>query len=180
MKLYDIPLEFALIEHTLDYLLTVNEGEVTPEVEAAEQKLADFLRDGSAKIEAAACVIKNIEADAQACKDEAQRLSSRSASLANNASRLKSLVGVAVDSAFDGKVKTPKFTIYMQDNPQGYSVETAPDCDLLKLADMFPQFVKVEASPKKKEITDAVKAGAELPYGLIISKNPQSRSLRIR
>jgi hypothetical protein len=175
MKLYEIPAEFAFIEHSLDVLLTATEGEVTPEVEAAEAKVAEFLKAGSAKIEAAACVIKNIEADAQACKDEAARLSTRSASLANNAARLKALVGVAVDSAFEGKVKTPKFTVYMQDNPQGYSVETAPDCDLLKLAQTFPQFVKVEAAPKKKELTDALKAGEELPTGILVSANPRSR-----
>lgn len=179
MKLYDIPLEFSLIEHTLDFLLTVNEGEVTPEVEAKEQELKTFLLEGSAKVEAAVCVVKNLEADAQACADEAKRLSARSKAIQNNADRLKSLVGHAVDAAFEGKVKTPRFTIYMQDNPQSYSVDVLPDCDLIKLAETHPGFVKIVAEPRKKELTEAFKAGESVP-GLRVFENPRGRSLRIR
>jgi hypothetical protein len=43
MKLYEIPAEFAFIEHSLDVLLTATEGEVTPEVEKPQkQKWPNF------------------------------------------------------------------------------------------------------------------------------------------
>ena len=70
MKLYDIPIEAADIEAEL----AENYGELTPEI---EQRIAQFLSDGKDKIEAAAVVVKSLEADAAICKQEAQRLMQR-------------------------------------------------------------------------------------------------------
>src|SRR5579863_4580877 len=98
MRLYDIPVEAEEIER----LLTESEGELTPEI---EEKIKAFVEGGKEKLEHAACVVKSLTAQAQACKEEADRLSNRRKAIEANIDRLKGLMLVAVDAGFNGKLK---------------------------------------------------------------------------
>jgi hypothetical protein len=173
MKLYDIPFEAAQIEQQL----MDADGELTPEI---EKQIGEFLNAGKDKIEAAAMVVRTLEMEAEACKAEAKRLQERSASFTKNADRLKGLVLVALDSAFGGKVKTPLFTIWGQTSAPTIAVELTPDCEVEKFAAEFPWAVKQTIELKKREVVDSIKAGNEIPPGVMYSENPGTRYLRIK
>ncbi len=107
MKLYEISIEAAAIEQ----LLTDAEGELTPEL---EQHITEFLRGGKEKLEHAACVLQSLAVQAEACRAESVRLDNRRRALERNSERLKSLMLIALDAAFGGKIKTAMFTIWGQ------------------------------------------------------------------
>lgn len=173
MKLYDIPMEFAELEQAL----IESEGELTPDL---EQRFDDFLRGGKDKIEAASMVIRTLEREADACKTEAARLSERKTSHEKNAERLKKMVLIAVDSAFDGKVKTSLFTVWGQTSAARQSVDLMPGSDLEELKKRAPEFVRTSYELDKKAIEEAHKSGKALPEDIIISDVPGTRYLRIK
>ena len=92
-------------------MLTENEGELTPELEA---RLDALMLEGPARMEAAAMVVRQLEANATACEEESKRLRERAKAFSDNASRLKNRMTLALDAAFGGKVKTALFTIWAQ------------------------------------------------------------------
>jgi hypothetical protein len=173
MKLYDIPFEAAQIEQQLIDC----EGELTPEL---EKQIDEFLKTGKDKVEAAAMVVRTLEMEAEACKTETKRLQERCSSLNRNADRLKGLVLMALDSAFGGKVKTPLFTIWGQTSAPTISVEFTPDCEVEEFAKSNPWAVKQVIELKKREVVDSIKAGNEVPPGVMYSENPGTRYLRIK
>jgi hypothetical protein len=179
MKVYEIPFEIEAAFAIYENLLTESQGEVTPEVEAAELNLKTILEQGSDKIEAAACVIRNLESEEIALKAEAARLMARGSSAGANAARLKAVIGMALP-ALGGKVKTPKFTVYTQKNPTSYDLTVAPDVDLAASAVQFPELFKVIVEPRKSTLTDAYKQGVPLPTGFVITEKPETYSTRIK
>jgi hypothetical protein len=181
IKLYDIPMEFAALE----IALVEAEGELSPEL---EKQFDEFMRGGKDKIEAAAMVVRTLEAEAEMCGAQAQailesevkRLKDRQQSHSNNASRLKALVLRAVDAAFDGKVKTSLFTIYGQTSAPTLSVDLAPEINIEDLEVTNPDLIRKKLELNKDAIKTAYKNGGELPDSLIVSEVPGTRFLRIR
>jgi hypothetical protein len=174
VKLYDIPIEAADIEAEL----AENYGELTPEI---EQRIAQFLSDGKDKIEAAAVVVKSLEADAAICKQEAQRLMQRAQCLDKGADRLKNLVLCAVDSGFGGKVKTAKFTLWGQNAATSVSFEIKPGTDIYELASSAPWSIRTQDPEMDKlALKEAHKAGVEMPDCIVVSEQAGTRYLRIR
>jgi hypothetical protein len=173
MKLYDIPMEFAELEQAL----VESEGELSPEL---EKRFDEFMRGGKDKIEAAAMVIRTLEGEANACKTEAIRLSDRQASHQKNAAQLKNMVLIALDAAFDGKVKTSLFTIWGQTSAPGQSIDLAPGSTIEDLHKRAPEYVRTRYELDKDAIKQASKEGKALPEDLIVSDVPGTRFLRIR
>jgi hypothetical protein len=172
IRLYEIPIEANDIESSL----ADNGGELTPEI---EQRIADFLSQGKDKIEAAAVVVKSIQADAAICKAESTRLSQRAASLENAADRLKGMMLFAIDEGFGGKVKTAKFTIWGQNSADTVHFEFAPGADIYKLAAAAPCFIRAtDPELDKKALKDARDAGIALPECLVVNELPGTRFLR--
>lgn len=174
MRLYEIPIEADKIEEELHE----NLGELTPELQA---RIEDFLAQGKAKIEAAAIVVKSMEADAEVCKAEAKRLVERGARLALAAEKLQNLMLFAVDQGFAGKVKTARFTIWGQNAGAQTRVDLKPGMDINAVMARFPEYIRV-ATPELNLIAlkDAIKAGVVLPDDFTIDQKPGVRFLRIR
>lgn len=170
LKLYSIPIEFAMLEQAL----IENSGELTPEL---EKQLDEFLRAGKDKIEGAAMVLRGMELEADACSEEAKRLTERSASLGKNAERLKKLVLAAVDGGFGGKVKTSLFTIWGQTSAPTVSFDLAPGAMLETLPE---QYVRVRRELAKDALKEAHKRGESLPDEVIVSEIPGTRFLRVK
>ena len=99
LSLYEISKEGQFLE----LALTESEGELTPEIEA---RIDALLIAGSDKLEAAQHVCWNFDAAADACKAEAKRLTERAKAFEAHSDRLKSRMVAALDSAFNGKIKT--------------------------------------------------------------------------
>lgn len=174
VKLYEIPIVAAEIEETL----CENYGELTEEL---EQRIAAFLRESKDKIENAAMVVKSIEADAEVCEVEADRLLKRAAGLRKGADRLKGLMLYAVDEGFGGKVKTARFTVWTQTSAPVTIIELKQGADIYELSINAPKFVRTyDPELDKIALKEAVKAGEQLPDSLVVLEKPGTRFLRIR
>ena len=113
-------------------------------------------------------VDKELAKDEQALRDEAQRLRERATSIGNNRKILKQNLQEAMEETDKKKIKTPEFTIYIQNNPQS-----------LKLIDesKIPAYLtKTDIVPDKTRIKQLLKEGKDVP-GAELST---SSSLRIR
>jgi hypothetical protein len=179
VKIYDIAFEVESAFAIYEALVTDAAGEVTPEVEEAERNLKALLEQGADKIESAACVIRNLESESIALKAEAARLMERGQTAQKSADRLKQLIGFALP-ALGGKVKTPKFTCWIQKNPTSYDVEIHDGVDPMDVARQWPDLMKVEAVPRKSLIVERVKQGAYLPAYFHVTEKPETFSTRIK
>ena len=171
MKLYDIPNEFASLWEQIEA------AESDEQINSLESIFSEMLQESTNKVEAAAKVVKMLEADATAAADEIKRLTAKKQSAEKQSDRLKGLMLYAVDTAFSGKVKTPLFTIYGQSSAPTLKFEPAPDADITTLP---AEFVRISADLNRKSLADAFKEGREIPDAIIVSEEAGKRTLRIR
>ena len=130
----------------------------------------DSLNDAiEVKAENTATVIKQLEANADMIANEIKRLSERRTTLENNAKRLKIYLQDQLEYCGKEKIKGPRFTVSIQNNPQSVDV-----LDETKI----PAAYFIEQAPKldRKELLAQLKAGETIP-GVAVK---QTRSLRIR
>lgn len=104
------------------------------------------------KAENTAKLIKCLEADAKAIKEEEQRLADRRRTLENRISSIKEYLFNQMEVAGLDKVKRPTLTVSIQANPP--SVEVS-DESLIPSDYMVPQPAKID----KKAILTALKGG---------------------
>lgn len=172
MNLYEVGKEGL----ELNEILTANDGELTPEL---EERLDAFLRSGKAKIDAACMVVREMKASEKAIEDETLRMEQRHGMFVADRKRLESRILGAVDAAFEGKVKTPLFTVWGQNSAETFSVEVAADADLKALHEADPELVRVGYSLDKAKCRELIKGGATI-NGVTITENPGTRYLRIK
>jgi Siphovirus Gp157 len=170
LKLYEIPLEFAVLETAL----VESDGELTPEL---EKQLDEFLRSGKDKLEGGAMVMRGLEMEAAACRTEALRLAQRADSIDKNVGRLKGLILYALDGAFGGKVKTALFTIWGQTSAVVMNLDLAPG---VELTDLPENFVRTKRELAKDAVKEAIKKGEPIPDEIIVSEVPGTRFLRVK
>lgn len=109
------------------------------------------------KIEATIIVARQLEADAEACKAEAKRLTERARAFERNAKACKDRVLWAMETTGRDKIKRQLFTITRQ---AGRPIVDIDDVDLLP-ADYI--VTKTTESPDKRALLDALKAGLAVP-----------------
>jgi hypothetical protein len=174
MKLYDISIEAEQIEAELSETY----GELTPEMEA---RISEFIAASKDKVEAAAAVVRSLEADAGIVQTESERMRERAAGLQRGADRLKELILQVVDRAFDGKLKTPRFTIWGQNAAKKLVVDLVPGTDVYRLAATEPwAFRTKDPELNLQAIKDAVKTGTPIPEGIHVEEGEATRFLRIK
>jgi hypothetical protein len=173
MTLYDISMEGMELEN----ILTENEGELTPELEA---RMDALLLEGPQRIEAAAMVVRTLESSADAAKAEAKRLTERATSFETNAKNLKNRIAIALDAAFGGKVKTPLFTIWNQTSADTVSFELEAGTSYEDLLTTNPEIVRVSYPLDKKAIAELYKNNASLPETVVPMPSQGTRYVRIK
>lgn len=147
MKLYEIS---DAIRAALDHI------DVDPET--GEILSADALHaveaEASDKIEATALYLRELDAEAKAAKDEADRMIARVKSMQKRSDYLKSMLLDALHAT--GKVKTSRVTV---------SIRTTKAVEIAEGADLPEAYttVKTTVSPNKTAIKDALSAGIEVP-----------------
>ena len=171
--LYDLTKEGMEIADMLGETL----GELTPELEA---RLDALMTEGPERIEAAAKVVRMMEADAKACEEESDRLRQRAASFAAQADRLKQRMAFCLDAAFGGKVKTALFTIWTQKSADRTVAELLPGVTPEMLQEERPDLVRVKVDLDRQKCVELFKAHAELPEVLVFEEREGSRSVRIK
>jgi phage host-nuclease inhibitor protein Gam len=158
-------------------MLIENEGELTPEL---ENRLDALMIAGPDKIEAGAMVVRTLESSADACKNEAKRLLERARSFDANADRLKQRMVYALDAAFNGKVKTDRFTIWTQKSSDSTAVDLAEEFTLDQLQSEHPEFVRTKLELDKTAIKAAYDAETPLPDSVFVIKTEGKRYLRLK
>lgn len=147
MKLYEIApaLRFALDDIVVD--------EETGEILNADA-LHAVEAEASDKIEATALYLRELDAEAKAAKDEADRMIARVKSMQKRSDYLKSMLLDALHAT--GKVKTARVTV---------SIRTTQAVEIAEGADLPEAFqtVKTTVSPNKVAIKQALLDGVEVP-----------------
>lgn len=179
MKLYSIPGELETLLNSYESLLVESQGEVTDEVAIVEDEIKTFCKAASEHVEACAAVLLQLDADAEILASEVKRLNERKRGLESNRERLAGLVSKVLDLSFDGKIKTPMFTVFNADSKGATEVTIEDGFDAYQLASEHPGFFKAPEI-RKSELLQAVKGGAKIPEGLMITSFPGKRSLRIK
>lgn len=147
MKLYEIApaLRFALDDIVVDE----ETGEIlsSDALHAVEAQAAE-------KIEATALYLRELDAEAKAAKDEADRMLDRVKSMQKRSDYLKAMLLDALHAT--GKVKTARVTV---------SIRTTQAVEVSEGADLPEAYttVKTTVSPNKVAIKQALSDGIEVP-----------------
>jgi hypothetical protein len=173
MTLYDVAIEGMQLEDAL----IAAEGELTPEL---EERLDRLMQEGPDRVEAAAMVVRNLEAFEEQCKAEARRLSERAKAFENNIERVKDRILAAVDGAFSGKVKTAKFTIWSQKAADRVAYDLREEFSLEMLKEEYPELVRTKLELDKKACADLYDGGMELPESIFRDETIGKRFIRIK
>ena len=163
MTIYDIDNEFATKMDELLEIFDEETGEVTDidRFEELKKALDSLAEERKQKISNVACWYKSLVAEANAIKEEKQKLAKRQAACENKAENLKKYLEYALQGE---KFKDARVNITYRPTK---SVGFIPDYDYSKLP---PEFQKVTIEPKKTEIKKAIESGVEIPGAFIEEK----------
>ena len=163
MTIYDIDNEFATKMNELLEIFDEETGEVTDidRFEELKKALDGLAEERKQKISNVACWYKSLVAEANAIKEEKQKLAKRQAACENKAENLKKYLEYALQGE---KFKDARVNITYRPTK---SVGFIPDYDYSKLPQ---EFQKVTIEPKKTEIKKAIESGVEIPGVFIEEK----------
>lgn len=145
-------------------------GDDEVDLDALEKALSSIEDNIEIKAESMAKLVKGIDGDIAALKEEENRLAKRRKSLENKQVNIKQYLENQLNVMGIDKVKTPLFTVALQNNP--------PSVNILN-EDLIPEQYKksvTTVSIVKKDLLD------DLKQGLIVegAEIKQGKSLRIR
>ena len=147
MKLYQIS---DAIRQALDH---IELDEETGEILSADA-LHAVEAEAAEKIEATALYLRELDAEAKAAKEEADRMLARVKSMQKRSDYLKAMLLDALHAT--GKVKTARVTVSIR-TTQAVAVDEGAN-----LPEAYTT-VKTTVSPNKTAIKDALSAGIEVP-----------------
>lgn len=165
MNLYELTGDVLKLQQLLE------SGDVV-DTELLNDVLADTTADYENKIESYAKVYKNLSADVDALKVEADRLTARRKTLENNITRLKAAMFDSMKQTGKTKIKGELFTVSIQAN--GGKIPVIVDVDTSKLPD---ELVKIEEKPDLDAIAKYID---EHPDTDLAHYGERGESLRIK
>lgn len=162
MKLYELSEQYEIL---------LEMASEDPDNEQLQEYLTGLEGRIEEKVENTIKVVRSLEAEAKAIKDEEERLKSRRSSLEKNAQYLKENVQIIMQRMEIDKVKGQLFNISLQNNPPKVVV-----MDEFNIPGKY--FVTPQPVPQlqKKEIIEDWKQGKEIPGVQVV----QDKSLRVR
>jgi uncharacterized membrane protein YheB (UPF0754 family) len=158
-KLYELTSEYNRIFETMTE---------ESDFEMLEEVLTAIEEDFEAKAENIAKLIKSLDGDIKAYKEEVDRLSARKKSIENHQDRLKVYLEANMRATGKDKIKGNVFTLAMQNNPPKAVIDSE--------GDLPEQYKVTEIHIVKSDILNDLKQGKEVPGAHM----EQSQSLRIR
>lgn len=154
------------------YELTQSYQQIMEMIEEGQEGLEDTLESLNDAIEDKAVgyakVMRNLEAQASAIKEEEKRLSDRRKSIENNVKRMKESLQENMVHNDMKKIKTDLFTFNIQKNPPSLSIENE---ELIPKRFYEEQLPKLNRKELLKELKESDIPGVEIKQG---------ESLRIR
>lgn len=158
MKLYELTADFQTIQSMIE------EGQ-----EGLEDTLESIELAIEDKLENIGKVIRNLESEANAFKEEEKRLADKRRSLENEVKNLKQYAEMQLKATGERKVKAGLFTFAIQKNPPSVVIN-----DEKLIPERF--YVPVEPKLDKASLKEMLKEGAEIPGAELV----QGEGLRIR
>ena len=172
--LYDLSQEGLAIFDMLEDSL----GELNTEL---EERLDWLMLQGPERLEAAAMVVRTLEGNAAACEAEADRLRQRAKTFDAQVDSLKKRMTACLDTAFNGKVKTPLFNLYTQKSADRIVADLIPGVTPEMLHAERPDLVRVKMELNREVVVAAWKAGDRtMPELIVFEEKIGGRSVRIR
>jgi cell division protein ZapA (FtsZ GTPase activity inhibitor) len=172
-SIYDLSVQGLEIEQ----LLFDSLGQITPEI---QERLDALLESSPEVMESAAAVATQLLMSAKNAEEESDRLRARSKEFEQQATALKERMTVALDKAFKGKVKTPKWTIYTQKSADRTVADLPPGITAEMLHQDRPDLVRVKYELDRVKVVEEYKAGRPLPEDIWLEEKEGTRSCRIK
>ncbi len=163
MKLYEIAPALLAIQEQSD------DGELTDEMIAQIANLEMALED---KLDACCCVLRGMQAHAEAYLAEAARMRQKVQIAQNNVERLKNYMQTNLETLGIERLEMRLFKLRLQKNPPSCVVGTG-----VVVAKLPEEFKKVTVEPNKSAILAAYKECRALPAGITVV---QTKGLRIQ
>lgn len=160
-----------LYEMTDQYANLLEMVEENPYSESLLEMLEGMSGKWDDKVDAVLSFRNSYRADAKALREEAKRLEDRARSAENQANNLEIMVGIALEKIGVDKMKTLKFTTWMQLNPPALQVG---DEKQIPPYYFIPQPGRLDRDKLKEDIKNGVYNRPE------IAKLHQTKSLRVR
>ena len=156
MTLYDIDAQIAALDGAAEDDMLIDEE--TGELISVSQALDALRMEREAKLENVACWVKNLSAEADAIREEENRLIKRRKSAETKAARLKAwlLAAMTREDGTTDKLKTGRVMVSVKRNPPSTVVN-----DLL-LPSTY-KVAKITYQPNKELIKRELLAGGEVP-----------------
>ena len=156
MTLYDIDAQIAALEDAAedDMLIDAETGELI----SVSQALDALRMEREAKLENVACWVKNLCAEADAIREEENRLVKRRKAAETKAANLKSwlLAAMTREDGTTDKLKTGRVMVSVKRNPPSTVVDDALLPSTYKVA-------KITYQPNKELIKRELLSGGEVP-----------------
>lgn len=122
------------------------------------------------KIESTIIVARQLDADAEACKAEAKRLTERAKAFERNAQACRDRVLWAMESTGRDKIKRQLFTVTRTKPRDMCSIEDAD-----KVPEQYTKLIPESRQPVKADILKALKAGEDIPGCRLDQSKPSLR-----
>jgi hypothetical protein len=159
-------------------MLSDNLGELTPEL---EERLDKLMLEGPERLEAAAMVVQTLQGNVAVCEAEADRLRQRAKAFDAQVDSLKKRMTACLDTAFNGKVKTPLFNMYTQKSADRTVADLIPGVTPEMLHAERPDLVRVKMELNREVVVAAWKAGDRtMPELIVFEEKIGGRSIRIK
>ena len=147
--------------------LIENGGELTPEMEPALQELTQALDE---KADAYCHVIDGLEGEAEIIAAEIKRLQDRAKTRKNAAAKLRERLRLAMEITGKPKFSTPLHDFTICQSPMSIRWEGKPD----EIPELW-QKIEVKVSLDTDAVKAALKAGDELPVGVVAKRGTHLR-----
>ena len=156
MTLYDIDAQIAALDGVAEDDMLIDEE--TGELISVSQALDALRMEREAKLENVACWVKNLSAEADAIREEENRLIKRRKAAESKAANLKAwmLASMTHEDGTTDKLKTGRVVVSVKRNPPSTVVDEALLPSSYKVA-------KITYQPDKELIKRELLAGGEVP-----------------
>ena len=163
MTLYDIDAQIAALDGTAEDNMLIDEE--TGELVSVAQALDALRMEREAKLENVACWVKNLSAEADAIREEENRLAKRRKAAETKAANLKSwlLAAMTREDGTTDKLKTGRVMVSVKRNPPSTVVDDELLPSTYKVAKITYQANKELI--KRELLSGGEVPGAHLEYG---------------
>lgn len=162
-KLYELTNHFKAVSALLDDE-SIDEKVISDTIESIELAIED-------KAQNIAIILQGMDYDIETLKAEEKRLAGRRKALENNKENLKTYLRYHMEIAKLNKIKSPNFTVALQNNP--------PSLEIVDEKAIPPKYLTVIPETyvlDKARIKEALKEGEEIPGARLF----QDKSIRIK